>query len=98
MENIFQLKQEALERARRMWADYIFYIDADNLLLEESLLQTLMIRNKTVIGPMLETSVAFSNFWTAQNEETGYYERGDDYYDIRDYHSKSVYQVREQIV
>ena len=77
-----------------MWADYIFYIDADNILLEESMLHTLMHRNKTVIGPMLETSVAFSNFWMAQNEETGYYERGDDYYDIRDYHKKSVYQVK----
>ena len=34
---------------------------------------------------MLETGVPFSNYWTNQNAETGYYERGDDYYDIRYY-------------
>ena len=28
-----------------------------------------------------------------QNIETGYYERGDDYYDIRDYKNTSVHQV-----
>ena len=76
-----------------MWADYLFMIDADNILTEENVLKRLIMRNKTVIGPMLETGVAFSNFWTAQNEETGYYERGDDYFDIRNYHSKYIFQV-----
>ena len=28
-----------------------------------------------------------------QNIETGYYERGDDYYSIRDYKNTSVHQV-----
>ena len=76
-----------------MWADYLFYVDADNILTEDDVLKRLMLRNKTIIGPMLETGVAFSNFWSAQNEETGYYERGDDYFSIRNYHTKSIYKV-----
>ena len=89
------MKQEALERGRKMWADYLFYIDADNIITENELVKRLMRRNRTVIGPMLETGVAFSNFWMDQNPETGYYQRGDDYFPIRNYHSKYIYKVSQ---
>ena len=102
-----RLKQEAIDKARRMWVDYVFFIDADNILLNSDVLNVLIRRNKTVVGPMLETGVAFSNYWSAQvktsrlqpktclqNMETGYYERGDDYYEIREYRNISVHKVR----
>ena len=76
-----------------MWADYIFYIDADNILVSKDILQRLIIRNKTIIGPMLETGLAFSNFWSEQDEETGYYERGDDYFAVRNYETKTIHKV-----
>ena len=61
-----RLKQEAIDKARRMWVDYVFFIDADNILLHSDVLNVLIRRNKTVVGPMLETGVAFSNYWSAQ--------------------------------
>merc|ERR1712223_1376809 len=76
-----------------MWVDYVFLIDADNIITNADLLSTLVQRNKLIVGPMLETGVAFSNYWSAQNPETGYYERGDDYYEIREYRNVSVHQV-----
>ena len=99
-----------------MWVDYLFFIDADNIILHKELFTTLIKRNKLIVGPMLETGVAWSNYWSdqvkkkhlkfyqiyqrstfrilyIQNIETGYYERGDDYYDIRDYKNTSVHQV-----
>ena len=49
-----------------MWCDYVLFIDADNIILQNDLLLRLMNRNKLIVGPMLETGVAFSNFWTGQ--------------------------------
>lgn len=62
----FKLKQEALDRARKMWVDYLFFIDADNIILHKELFTTLIKRNKLVVGPMLETGVAWSNYWSDQ--------------------------------
>ena len=78
-----------------MWVDYLLYIDSDNIITENDFLKRLMIRNRTVIGPMLETGVAFSNFWMDQNQQTGYYERGDDYFSVRNYQTKSIYKVNK---
>ena len=49
-----------------MWVDYVFFIDADNIITHQELLSVLIKRNKLVVGPMLETGVAFSNFWSGQ--------------------------------
>ena len=98
-DHILKLRQQALNHARNMLVDYLFMIDADNilvqviaqetiksdLLLQPSLLRKLVLRDKPIVGPMLETGVPFSNFWSNQNTETGYYERANDYYDIRYY-------------
>ena len=62
----FKLKQEALDRARKMWVDYLFFVDADNIILHKELFTTLIKRNKLVVGPMLETGVAWSNYWSDQ--------------------------------
>ena len=64
-----KLKQEALNKARKMWVDYVFFIDADNIITHQELLSVLIKRNKLVVGPMLETGVAFSNFWSGQVSE-----------------------------
>ena len=61
-----RLKQEAMNKARKMWVDYVFFIDADNIITNADLLSTLIRRNKLIVGPMLETGVAFSNYWSAQ--------------------------------
>jgi len=76
-----------------MWCDYLFFIDSDNIILYGDILLKLIRRNKLVVSPMLETGSAFSNYWSAQNHDTGYYERGDDYYDIKEYSNVSVHEV-----
>ena len=55
-----------MNKARKMWVDYVFFIDADNIITNADLLSTLIRRNKLIVGPMLETGVAFSNYWSAQ--------------------------------
>ena len=64
--HILQLRQQALDKARKMWVDYVLMIDADNIILHTNLLTTLIQRNKVIVGPMLETGVAFSNYWSGQ--------------------------------
>ena len=49
-----------------MWCDYLFFVDADNILLYGDLLLKLIKRNKLVVAPMLETGSAFSNYWSGQ--------------------------------
>ena len=49
-----------------MWVDYLFFIDADNIILHKELFTTLIKRNKLIVGPMLETGVAWSNYWSDQ--------------------------------
>ena len=48
MSALMQLREAGLRWARQIWADYVFYVDADNLLENSDVLTTLMRYRKTV--------------------------------------------------
>ncbi|XP_074835633.1 procollagen galactosyltransferase 1 isoform X2 [Carettochelys insculpta] len=81
-EHVMKLRQAALKSARDMWADYILFVDADNLLTNPDTLGLLMAENKTVVAPMLESRAAYSNFWCGMTSQ-GYYKRTPAYIPIR---------------
>ncbi|XP_012945461.1 procollagen galactosyltransferase 1 [Aplysia californica] len=81
--NVIKHRQKALKHARKIWADYLFMIDADVTLENDRTLQILMEENKLVIGPMLNSSVEgyYSNFWAGMSDK-GYYMRANNYMQI----------------
>ncbi|KAK2144058.1 hypothetical protein LSH36_790g01064 [Paralvinella palmiformis] len=44
--NVINLRQEALDAARRVWADYLFFTDSDNILVNEKVLLDLISQQK----------------------------------------------------
>ncbi|EHH59352.1 Procollagen galactosyltransferase 1 [Macaca fascicularis] len=81
-EHVMKLRQAALKSARDMWADYILFVDADNLILNPDTLSLLIAENKTVVAPMLNSRAAYSNFWCGMTSQ-GYYKRTPAYIPIR---------------
>ncbi|XP_028576969.1 procollagen galactosyltransferase 1 isoform X2 [Podarcis muralis] len=81
-EHVMKLRQAALQSARDMWADYILFVDADNLLTNPDTLGLLIAENKTVVAPMLDSRAAYSNFWCGMTSQ-GYYKRTPAYIPIR---------------
>ncbi|XP_060697509.1 procollagen galactosyltransferase 1 isoform X2 [Hemiscyllium ocellatum] len=81
-EYVMKLKQAALKSARKQWADYILYIDTDNILTNDQTLKNLMAENKTVIAPLLASQTAYSNFWCGITPQ-GYYRRTTEYFPTR---------------
>ncbi|XP_003817838.4 procollagen galactosyltransferase 1 isoform X1 [Pan paniscus] len=81
-EHVMKLRQAALKSARDMWADYILFVDADNLILSPDTLSLLIAENKTVVAPMLDSRAAYSNFWCGMTSQ-GYYKRTPAYIPIR---------------
>ncbi|XP_005873978.1 PREDICTED: procollagen galactosyltransferase 1 [Myotis brandtii] len=81
-EHVMKLRQAALKSARDMWADYILFVDADNLILNPDTLTLLIAENKTVVAPMLDSRAAYSNFWCGMTSQ-GYYKRTPAYIPIR---------------
>ncbi|XP_078282096.1 procollagen galactosyltransferase 1 isoform X2 [Rhinoraja longicauda] len=81
-EYIMKLKQAALKSARKQWADYILYVDTDNILTNNQTLNLLMAENKTLIAPLLMSQTAYSNFWCGITPQ-GYYRRTAEYFPTR---------------
>ncbi|KAM6289047.1 procollagen galactosyltransferase 1-like, partial [Aegotheles albertisi] len=81
-EQVMRLRQAALESARANWADYLLFLDADNVLTNPDTLGLLMAENRTVVAPMLESRAAYSNFWCGMTAQ-GYYQRTPAYLPIR---------------
>ncbi|XP_028394615.1 procollagen galactosyltransferase 1-like [Dendronephthya gigantea] len=82
--HLIKLRQEALDEARRHWADYIFFLDCDIYITNPGTLWSLIEQRKTLISPMVHSFVkksAFSNYWCGRNEQ-GYYKRTDEYLPI----------------
>ncbi|PRD30641.1 UNVERIFIED_CONTAM: Procollagen galactosyltransferase 1 [Trichonephila clavipes] len=80
-EHLIHLKETALLAARKLWADYIMFLDCDVFLVNNNTLNLLMKEDKTIIAPVLETLGAYSNYWCGMTEQ-GYYKRTDDYLPI----------------
>ncbi|GFR02762.1 glycosyltransferase 25 family member [Trichonephila clavata] len=80
-EHLIHLKETALLAARKLWADYIMFLDCDVFLVNNNTLNLLVKEDKTIIAPVLETLGAYSNYWCGMTEQ-GYYKRTDDYLPI----------------
>ncbi|XP_032592323.1 glycosyltransferase 25 family member [Drosophila grimshawi] len=85
--HLIALKEEALEYARNIWADYVFFLDADVLLTEPQALRTLTALRLPIVAPMLLSESLYSNFWCGMTDDY-YYQRTAEYKDI--YHSVKV--------
>eukprot|EP00062_Callorhinchus_milii_P026499 gi/632988676/ref/XP_007883240.1/ PREDICTED: procollagen galactosyltransferase 1 [Callorhinchus milii] len=91
-EHVMKLRQAALKTARERWADYILFVDADNVLTNVDTLNLLIAENKTVIAPMLDSRSAYSNFWCGMTSE-GYYKRTPAYVPMRKRERIGVFPV-----
>uniref|UniRef100_A0A667YPU1 Si:ch211-13f8.2 n=1 Tax=Myripristis murdjan TaxID=586833 RepID=A0A667YPU1_9TELE len=89
---VMKLKQAALRAARRLWADYILFVDCDNLLTHRRLLTDLMAENLTLVAPMLESRTLYSNFWCGMTPQ-GYYRRTPEYVPIRKWKRQGCFAV-----
>ncbi|XP_034469460.1 procollagen galactosyltransferase 2-like [Hippoglossus hippoglossus] len=79
--HVMKLKQAALGAARRLWTDYILFVDSDNLLTNRHVLSDMMAENQTIVAPMLESRSLYSNFWCGMTPQ-GYYRRTPEYIPI----------------
>ncbi|XP_076000821.1 procollagen galactosyltransferase 2-like [Genypterus blacodes] len=80
--HVMKLKQAALRAARQLWADYILFVDSDNLLTNRRVLSEMIAENLTLVAPMLESRSLYSNFWCGMTNQ-GYYRRTPEYIPIR---------------
>ncbi|XP_059055397.1 glycosyltransferase 25 family member [Achroia grisella] len=90
--HVIQLREESLEFAKKMWADYLFMVDADVFLTEKLTLKILVNKNVTVASPMLLSDGLYSNFWCGMTEKF-YYQRTDDYEQILRREKQGCYEV-----
>ncbi|XP_071764136.2 procollagen galactosyltransferase 2 [Centroberyx gerrardi] len=89
---VMKLKQAALRAARGLWADYILFVDCDNLLTNRWVLTDMMAENLTLVAPMLESRVLYSNFWCGMTAQ-GYYRRTPEYIPIRKWKRQGCFPV-----
>ncbi|KAI4872281.1 hypothetical protein NFI96_027706 [Prochilodus magdalenae] len=90
--HLMKLKQAALKAARERWADYILFVDSDNLLTNPRVLDLMMAENLTLVAPMLESRSLYSNFWCGITPQ-GYYKRTPDYQPIREWKRLGCFAV-----
>ncbi|KAK0140483.1 Procollagen galactosyltransferase 2 [Merluccius polli] len=64
--HVMKLRQAALKAAKERWADYILFVDSDNLLTNPQVLNLMMAENLTLLAPMMESRSLYSNFWYYQ--------------------------------
>ncbi|XP_017262347.2 procollagen galactosyltransferase 2 [Kryptolebias marmoratus] len=90
--HVMKLRQAALKAAQERWADYILFVDSDNLLTNPRVLNLLMAENLTLVAPMLESRSLYSNFWCGITPQ-GYYKRTPDYQPIREWKRLGCFPV-----
>uniref|UniRef100_A0A665V2U5 Procollagen galactosyltransferase 2-like n=1 Tax=Echeneis naucrates TaxID=173247 RepID=A0A665V2U5_ECHNA len=90
--HLMKLRQAALKAARERWADYILFVDSDNLLTNPRVLKLMMAENLTLVAPMLESRSLYSNFWCGITPQ-GYYKRTPDYQPIREWKRLGCFPV-----
>lgn len=90
--HVISLKEEALQYARDIWADFIFFLDADVLLTSPQTLKSLTSLRLPIVAPMLSSEGLYSNFWCGMTEEY-YYQRTDEYKEIYNGRKVGVFPV-----
>ncbi|GLG96306.1 Glycosyltransferase 25 family member [Gryllus bimaculatus] len=76
--HIIHLRENALNYARGLWADFVWFLDADVFLTEPLALRQLINKRFTVSAPMLRSDGLYSNFWCGMTDDY-YYLRTDEY-------------------
>ncbi|KAM9719037.1 procollagen galactosyltransferase 2-like [Menidia menidia] len=90
--HVMKLKQAALRAAKRLWTDYILFVDSDNLLTNRRVLADMIAENLTIVAPMLESKSLYSNFWCGLTSQ-GYYRRTPEYIPIREWKRQGCFAV-----
>ncbi|XP_049884611.1 glycosyltransferase 25 family member [Pectinophora gossypiella] len=90
--HVIKLRQQALDFARKQWADYLFMVDADVFLTNPDTLELLLGKKLTVVAPMLLSDGLYSNFWCGMTENY-YYLRTDEYKPIREREKTGCFAV-----
>ena len=92
-QHMIELKEEALNKGREVWADWIWYLDVDAFMTNPQTLR-LMVKDssKTVIAPMLTSVGLYSNFWAGMSD-TYYYQRTEDYKPILERKTQDCHSV-----
>ncbi|XP_031622692.1 glycosyltransferase 25 family member [Contarinia nasturtii] len=90
--DVIRMKEEALNYGRKMWADYVFFLDADVLLTRPTTLTELLSFDVPVVAPMLMSDGLYSNFWGGMTSEY-YYQRTEDYKNIYNYNRRGQFNV-----
>ncbi|XP_029658681.1 glycosyltransferase 25 family member [Formica exsecta] len=75
--HVIDLREQALNHARQIWADFIWMLDADVFLTNSSTIRDLVFKGYTVVAPLLRSDGLYSNFWAGMREY--YYMRTDLY-------------------
>ncbi|XP_015608067.1 glycosyltransferase 25 family member [Cephus cinctus] len=76
--HVIQLREQAVNHARKIWADFLFMLDADAFLTNPKTLKNLVKSNHTVVAPLLKSDGMYSNFWAGMTEDY-YYVRTERY-------------------
>ena len=90
---MIQIKEKALDYARQMWADWIWFYDIDTFITNPQTLSEMVTKsNLTVVAPMLTSVGLYANFWAGMSE-TYYYKRTDEYKLILDRKKRGCFAV-----
>uniref|UniRef100_A0A6B2EBA8 Putative glycosyltransferase 25 family member n=1 Tax=Phlebotomus kandelakii TaxID=1109342 RepID=A0A6B2EBA8_9DIPT len=90
--DVIAQKEEALRVAREIWADYVFFLDADVFLTNPTTLRSLVAVGAPIVAPMLISDGLYSNYWCGMSEDF-YYERTEEYKMILNREKEGVFPV-----
>ena len=91
-DKVIALKEEALFEAHKIWADYIWFLDADVLITQPDLINIMIQKNKPLIAPMLNSLGTYSNYWGGMSEDY-WYVRTEEYIPILERKNKGCFEV-----
>ncbi|XP_046657992.1 glycosyltransferase 25 family member-like [Daphnia pulicaria] len=90
--HIINLREEALDKGRELWADFVWFVDCDVFLTNNQTLKIMVNTNYPVVAPMLDTLSLYSNYWCGMGLDY-YYRRTDEYKPIRERENKGCHRV-----
>ncbi|XP_058460846.1 glycosyltransferase 25 family member isoform X2 [Malaya genurostris] len=90
--DVIRLKQEALDKGRKIWADFVLFLDADAFITDSQALSKLVDLNLPIVAPMLLSDGLYSNFWCGMTADY-YYQRTDQYKEILNYDKTGQFAV-----
>ncbi|XP_011877481.1 PREDICTED: glycosyltransferase 25 family member isoform X1 [Vollenhovia emeryi] len=70
--HVIDLREQALDYARAIWADFILMLDADVFLTNPSAIRNLIYKGHTIVAPLLRSDGMYSNFWAGMTAEHYY--------------------------